>query len=300
MSFKEQIAETAQAVESAMDTEISQASGPEVPARLVSAMREAVFGGGKRFRPFLVIESARLFGVAPELTIKTASAVEFIHCYSLVHDDLPAMDNDPVRRGKASIWAAYDDWTAILVGDALQSLAFQLISSPSAHPEASIRVELAQQLAIAAGAQGMVGGQALDLAADKLCEPERPSLADIRKLQSMKTGALIRFSCEAGAILGQADVAHRSALRAFGDYLGRAFQIADDLLDVEGNADIVGKTLAKDNEAGKATLVSLMGIDASRRELANTETLAIEALSLFGAEADTLRAAARFAARREL
>ena len=298
MTFEARIADIAQAVEATMADEISACGGPSAPKRLMEAMCEAVFGGGKRFRPFLVVECAGLFGISEELSLRTAAAVEFIHCYSLVHDDLPAMDNDAVRRGKASIWAQFDEWTAILVGDGLQALAFQVLASRSCHANGAVRAELARELAVAAGAPGMVGGQALDLAAEKLGDPAQPSIDDIRRLQMMKTGALIRCACEAGAILGEADEAQRHSLRTYGAQLGSAFQIADDLLDVEGDTEVVGKTLLKDDQAGKATLLSLMGLEAARAELVESEQRAIEALSVFGARADTLREAARFAARR--
>ena len=269
-----------------------------VPPRLAEAMRHAVIGGGKRFRPFLVIESGAMFGVATEESMPTAAALECLHCYSLVHDDLPAMDNDLLRRGRPTVWAAFDDWTAILAGDALLTLSFEILSDVSAHADPAVRGELVRQLALASGPGGMVGGQALDLAAEKLGEPAVPTLNHIRRLQSMKTGALIRFACEAGAILGRASPEEREAVRAFGGNLGVVFQIADDLLDVEGDAETVGKATAKDAAAGKATQVSLLGIEAAREYLADVSAAALLDLAPFGDRADVLRDALRFAAER--
>lgn len=228
-----------------------------------------------------------------------AAALECVHCYSLAHDDLPAMDNDAVRRGQPTVWKAFDEWTAILAGDGLLTAAFEILSTPQVHPEPAVRLALVAGLAQAAGAEGMVGGQALDLAAERLPADRAPSLADIRYLQSLKTGALIRFACEAGAILGQAGEAERAALRAYGTHLGLAFQIADDLLDAEGDAATVGKAVSKDAAAGKATLVSLMGVAEARAELARAEDAAVDALAPFGARAATLIEAARFVARRD-
>lgn len=229
----------------------------------------------------------------------TAAALECVHCYSLVHDDLPAMDNDAVRRGQPTVWTAFDEWTAILAGDALLTLAFETLSAPPTHPKADVRLGLISGLAKAAGASGMVGGQALDLAAERLGEGQALVLSEILHLQSLKTGALIRFACEAGAILGEAGPEARAALGRYGDALGRAFQIADDLLDAEGCAQTVGKAVSKDAVAGKATLVSLLGIEAARAELQKAEREAIAALAPFGARGEMLAEAARFVARRE-
>jgi farnesyl diphosphate synthase len=269
-----------------------------IPERLHAAMRHAVLGGGKRIRPFLVLESAALFGVTADRAAACASAIECIHCYSLVHDDLPAMDNDEVRRGQPTVWKAYDDWTAILAGDALQTLAFEILASVDADPDPQIRNDLIVALARASGAAGMVGGQAMDLEADKLGKPQSPDLPHIRRLQGMKTGALLIFASEAGAILGRATPVERASLRLYGTALGLAFQIADDLLDAEGDPAVVGKATAKDSAAGKATLVSLMGLDAARAKLAETEAEALAALEPFGTRADVLREAARFVANR--
>jgi farnesyl diphosphate synthase len=291
--FATRLESTAGTVEDFLSCVLDETCG--TPERLQSAMRHAVLGGGKRFRPFLVIECASLFGVLPTSAITTAAALECIHCYSLVHDDLPAMDNDTLRRGRPTVWKAFDDWTAILAGDALLTLAFELVARPEAHPDPAARSELALLLARASGRGGMVGGQCLDLEADKLGDPRAGDPNHIRRLQEMKTGALIRYACEAGAILGRASPADAEALKSFGGHLGFAFQIADDLLDTEGNAETVGKATGKDVAAGKATLVAHAGAAAARRELHRVHQLACAALEPFGRRAAILRAAADFA-----
>ena len=269
------------------------------PSRLASAMRHGLLAGGKRLRPFLVIETARLYAIPPESAVHAAAALECVHCYSLVHDDLPSMDNDLLRRGQPTVWASYDEWTAILAGDGLLTLAFELLSNPVAAPTAEQRIRLVAALARASGHSGMVGGQVLDLAADKLGEPAQPDEAHVRRLQAMKTGALILNGIEMGAILGNAPPEDLAALERYGTALGLAFQIADDLLDAEGDAAVVGKATAKDAAAGKATLVSLKGNREARKELGETVKNAIAALSGFGPEGDILRAAARFVAERQ-
>jgi farnesyl diphosphate synthase len=271
----------------------------QAPDRLRAAMTHAALGGGKRFRPFLVLETAALFGLGPGPAVEAACALELIHCYSLAHDDLPSMDNDPVRRGRPSVWKAFDDWTAILAGDALQTLAFERLADPATHPDPAVRIELVSVLARASGAAGMAGGQALDLAAEKRPGSAPLSAAEVRHLQGMKTGALMVAACEMGAILGRASPDERERLLAYGEALGLAFQIADDLLDAEGDASVVGKAVAKDSAAGKATLVSLLGLDTARAELANAEQRAIAALAPFGSRASHLKAAARFVVNRE-
>ena len=268
------------------------------PLRLLDAVRHATLGGGKRLRPFLVVESAALFGLSESEALDTAAAIECVHCYSLAHDDLPAMDNDAMRRGQPTVWKAFDEWTAILAGDALLTVAFEILSTSETHPRPEVSLELIAGLAKAAGMAGMVGGQALDLEAERLPQSAPPSLEEIRHLQNLKTGALIRFACEAGAILAQAPPDARDALRAYGTSIGLAFQIADDLLDAEGDAATVGKAVSKDEAAGKATLVSLMGRDAARAELKRAEEAAVDALRPFGARAATLVETARFVASR--
>jgi len=297
MAFSQRLAQTAALVETRLTELFDGMAAAGAPPRLLKAMRHAALGGGKRIRPFLLIECAGLFDVPPAVALNAAAALECVHCYSLVHDDLPAMDNDDLRRGRPTVHKAFDEWTAILVGDALLTVAFELLARPDTHPDATIRAELALGLARASGAAGMVGGQCLDLEADKLGRPQQPTLADVRRLQAMKTGALIRFACEAGALLGGGSSDQRRALNLYGERLGRAFQIADDLLDIEGEAATVGKATGKD--AGKATLVSLMGVDAAKAELATLEADALAALQSFGARADALREAAAFVVRRQ-
>jgi farnesyl diphosphate synthase len=296
MAFSQRLADTAALVETRLADLCDGLAASGTPPRLLAAMRHAALGGGKRIRPFLLIECAGLFGLQPAAALNAAAALECGHCYSLVHDDLPAMDNDELRRGRPTVHKAFDEWTAILAGDALLTLAFEVLARADTHPDAAIRAELALGLARASGAAGMVGGQCLDLEADKLGQPSRPTLADVRRLQAMKTGALIRYACEAGALLGVSNGDQHRALSIYGERVGRAFQIADDLLDVSGEAATVGKATGKD--AGKATLVSLMGVEAAKAELVQLEAEAFAALQPFGACAEVLREAAAFVVRR--
>lgn len=300
-TFETRLASHASATESYLARALSAdhlAGMADVPERLQRSMQHAVMAGGKRFRPFLVIESAALFGVDVDGAIATAGALECLHCYSLVHDDLPAMDNDRLRRGKPTVWAEFDDWTAILAGDGLLTVSFEILSQPATHADPSVRGELVSALAIAAGPAGMVGGQALDLSSDKLGEPADPTLDYIRRLQAMKTGALIRFACEAGAILGEATADERAAVRSYGAHLGVVFQIADDLLDATGDAATVGKATGKDAVAGKATQVAALGIDAARDYLATAAEAALADLKPFGERGAVLAEAVKFAAER--
>lgn len=269
------------------------------PPRLLAAMRHAALDGGKRLRPFLVVESAALFGAAREGALMAGAALECVHCYSLVHDDLPAMDNDDLRRGRPTVHKAFDDATAILAGDALLTLAFDIMARPEVHPDPQVRSALVVELARAAGLGGMAGGQMLDLAAEGRFEKKRDLLKnEIATLQAMKTGALIRFACRAGAIIGKADKDAHERMNRFGTTIGQAFQIADDLLDVEGDTKTLGKAAGKDAAAGKATLVGALGLEGARARLKELVTEADAALAPFGAKADTLRAAARFIAER--
>jgi farnesyl diphosphate synthase len=292
MVFSQRLKQSAAAVEARLDAVLTQVAAAGAPDRLVEAMRYAVLGGGKRFRAFLVIECAAISGSDPNNAVHTAAALECVHAYSLVHDDLPAMDNDALRRGKPTLHVAFDEWTAILAGDALLTLAFQMLADPGTHGDPAVRAQLVAGLALAAGAAGMVGGQGLDLEAEKLGLPKPMTIGHIERLQAMKTGSLIRYSCEAGAIIGAADEEVRQALRTYGEKIGRAFQIADDLLDLEGDAQTMGKSVRKD--AGKATLASLMGREAARQHLLHQHTEAIGALEMFGTRADVLREAADF------
>jgi len=297
MTFRQRLAEAAALVEGRLAAFLDAAAAGGAPARLVEAMRYATLGGGKRLRPFLVVECAGLFGVLPAGALQTAAALECVHCYSLVHDDLPAMDGDDWRRGKPTVHKAYDEWTAILAGDALLTIAFAQLAKPETHPSADVRTELIAGLAEGAGTGGMAGGQCLDLEFDKLGLPATLSLSHVERLQAMKTGALIRFACEAGAILGRARAEQRRALARYGDHLGLAFQIADDLLDVEGEPAAMGKAARKD--ASKATLVAVLGVEAAKQRLAALAADAIAALAPFGAEAEILRETAAFVVRRE-
>jgi farnesyl diphosphate synthase len=269
------------------------------PPRLLAAMRHAVLGGGKRLRPFLLVEAAALFGVARERALLAGAALECLHCYSLVHDDLPAMDDDDLRRGQPTVHKAFDEATAILAGDALLTLAFDIMARAEVHPDPAVRIALVSELARAAGLGGMAGGQMFDLAAEGRFEDKRNlSESEITILQAMKTGALLRFACRAGAILGQADTDARAGLDRYGAAVGQAFQIADDLLDVEGDTATLGKAAHKDAAAGKATLVAALGAAGAHARLIALVAEADAALAPFGAQADTLRAAARFIAER--
>ncbi|MFG1425584.1 polyprenyl synthetase family protein [Roseixanthobacter glucoisosaccharinicivorans] len=272
------------------------------PKRLMEAIRHGSLDGGKRLRPFLVIETAALFGLAPDAAVTAAAAVECVHCYSLVHDDLPAMDNDVLRRGRPTVHVAYGEATAILAGDALLTLAFDLLAGADAHPDAAVRIALVSALARAAGMGGMVGGQMLDLAAEGRFADGVPlalSMDEIRDLQAMKTGALLAVSVDAGALLGGATSEERAALASYGRALGAAFQIADDILDIEGSTADLGKTAGKDVTAGKATLVASLGVDAARGLLSDLVAEAQAALAPFGARGTILAEAARFVAERK-
>lgn len=267
------------------------ADRPNIP--VVDAMRYATTGG-KRLRAFLVMQSAALHGVSSANAIWPATAIEALHAYSLVHDDLPCMDDDDLRRGQPTVHRKWDEATAVLCGDALQSLAFELIARPECHEDAAVRSDLLLSLARASGAQGMVLGQALDIAAESSDVPL--TLDDITHLQAGKTGALITWSATAGARSAQADL---GPLTCYGDALGLAFQIADDILDVEGNADVVGKAVGKDADAGKATFVSLLGLDEAKRRATDLVDQACDALSCYSNTADNLRDVARFVIARQ-
>ncbi|WP_425265617.1 polyprenyl synthetase family protein [Terrihabitans rhizophilus] len=273
------------------------------PARVVESMRYAALAGGKRLRPFLVVESARLFGASGQGVFRAAAAMEFVHCYSLVHDDLPAMDDDELRRGQPTTHRKFDEATAILAGDALLTYAFDVLADEPTSADPAVRVELVKVLARAAGLGGMVGGQFLDLEAEgRFADTGRPlDLTDteILRLQAMKTGALLLASVEMGAILGGADAGQRAALATYGRTLGQAFQIADDLLDEEADAAVVGKATGKDAAKGKGTLVRLWGKEAARARLAQLVSEADAALAGFGERAEVLRAAAHFVANRD-
>lgn len=258
--------------------------------KLLEAMRYVTLSRGKRLRPFLLVSSANLFGVGQESSLRAAAAIEFIHTYSLVHDDLPAMDNDDLRRGQASCHVKYDEATAILTGDALLTFAFEVLANDSVHQDAAVRVELIQAVAQAAGAGGMVGGQMLDI----IAEHNKLELGEIVRLQRMKTGELFAISCEAGAILGKAQRLQRQALRAYAYSIGVAFQIIDDLLDVEGSRQETGKAVGKDQGRGKATLISAVGIEQARFHAELLTEQAINHLAVFDNRADCLRELAKY------
>ncbi len=260
-------------------------------ARVFEAMRYSSLGGGKRLRAFFVLASATLFKVGETMALRTASAIEFLHAYSLIHDDLPAMDDDDLRRGKPTCHKQFDEATAILAGDALQALAFEVLAHEATHGDPAVRTALVAELAKAAGAHGMVGGQMLDLLAE--IQPEM-SIGAITRLQRLKTGALISFSCTAGAILGKAAEPLRVALAAYAHDLGLAFQIVDDLLDVEGDATELGKATNKDAAAGKATFVSILGLERARAQASLLAQQAAAHLEPFGPQAELLKQAAKF------
>ena len=284
--FAAALSEAASEVESILEAELPRPSGAE--ARLHEAMRYGILGGGKRLRAFLVRSGAKLAGADDAGALLVAAAVEMVHGYSLIHDDLPAMDDDDMRRGRPSCHVAFDEATAILAGDALLTLAFELAADPRAHPEPSVRCELVRALAIAAGGRGMVGGQMVDLLAEHDSAPARHEL--IVRLERMKTGALIAFSCEAGAILACREPGFRRSLREFGYDAGLAFQVIDDVLDEVGDEAVLGKTVGKDAAAGKATFVSTLGVDGARREARTLVERARARLDGFGEEAAPLRA----------
>ena len=299
--FQAKLQETGHAVEALLERllDTTPLKGETTrPARLSAAMRHGALGGGKRLRPFLLVESARLCGADPDAALLAGAALELVHCYSLVHDDLPAMDDDDLRRGRPTVHKVYDDAMAILAGDALLTLAFDVMSRPEIHADPTVRLELVIGLARASGLGGMAGGQALDLEAEGRYEEDRKPLtlseAEIRQLQAMKTGALLLFAVEAGGILSRADAAKRAALSAFGRAVGAAFQIADDILDVEADTATLGKEAGKDADRGKGTLVQRLGLDTAKAERDRLARTALEALSPFGPEADILRLAARF------
>jgi len=264
-------------------------------AELYQAMRHAAIGGGKRLRPLLVFATAGLFGVDRECTARTACAIEAVHVYSLIHDDLPAMDDDDMRRGKPTVHRAFNEATAILAGDSLHALGFEWLADPATHPDPFVRAELVLELARAAGPAGMAGGQMMDLKA----ESQTFDLNTVTRLQALKTGALISCAVEMGAILGRVAPEGRTGLRGYARDIGLAFQISDDLLDVEGDEEKAGKKLRKDEGAGKETFVSLLGVDRARGQARMLVDQAIDHLRAYGQEADLLRSIARYVLERD-
>jgi farnesyl diphosphate synthase len=300
--FHKRLAAVADATERMLDRLLAPASLPGEtyrPPRFLEAMRYASLGGGKRLRPFLMIETARLFGIEDEGVLRAAAALEMIHCYSLVHDDLPALDNDDLRRGRPTTHKAYDEATAILVGDGLLTYAFDVTADPATHDDPAIRAALVLALARHSGLGGMVGGQVLDLEAEASSEPHTPDA--VIELQSMKTGALLHYAVIAGAIFAGADAAAKDALSRYGKAIGAAFQVADDILDVEADEAALGKRAGKDADRNKATLVAALGLDAARERRDRLAQEAIAALGQFpqGRNAEILKEAAHFAVSRK-
>ncbi len=291
--FKSRLNTTALLVNSELDRLLGEKSlAGEVtrPPRLMAAIRHGVLNGGKRLRPFLLIEVARLFGKNGPGVLRAACALECLHCYSLIHDDLPAMDDDDLRRGQPTVHKAFDEAMAVLAGDALLTFSFDILAGAETLDDAKIRAELIQMLARAAGQGGMIGGQVLDIAAETSSLKE----VEIMQLQAMKTGALIRYACEAGALIGGASTEERRQLARFGSIIGQAFQLADDLLDITASAETMGKATGKDAARGKKTLVDFHGIQGTQKRLASLLDEALEILTPYGANAVILRDTAQF------
>jgi farnesyl diphosphate synthase len=296
--FESRLKDSAAATESLLVSLLSDETLPDEvtrPAHLMAAMRHGSLNGGKRLRPFLLRESARLLDGNEQAAMRIGAALECLHCYSLIHDDLPAMDDDDLRRGQPTVHRAFDEATAILAGDSLLTYAFDIIAAPETALPDRAKTELVLALARAAGSGGMVGGQALDLAAEK----SAPDEAGITTLQAMKTGALIRFACEAGAIIAGADQEHRQRLRKFGQVIGLAFQLADDLLDITSDAETMGKATGKDAARGKGTLVAMHGTDWAEDKLDALTAEAVDLLAPYGEKAFILQQTARFIASRQ-
>lgn len=281
-------------VESILDQLLPRPQG--LQRRVHEAMRYAIFAGGKRMRPFLVMRCAELFGVRMEFSVRAAAAIEALHTYSLIHDDLPCMDDDDLRRGRPTTHRAFDEATAVLAGDALLTAAFEILAGPETHESAEVRCRLTRELALAAGSNGMIGGQMIDIQA-----PANDfGVQDVIVLQRLKTGALFEFCCVAGAILGQAGTEHESRLRDFARDLGLVFQITDDLLDVVGTAESTGKAVGKDQSQGKATLVSLLGTDGARAKAEELAQAAVKRVAIYGEPARALQALPMFLLNREM
>jgi farnesyl diphosphate synthase len=291
--IEQALADNAREIDAVLDELLPMRRDPE--GRLMEAVRYAALSAGKRIRPFLVVASSQLFDVTRQYALRVAAAIEMVHCYSLIHDDLPAMDNDEMRRGLPTCHVKFDEATAILAGDALLARAFEVIAEAATHPDPRVRADLVCELARAAGSDGMVGGQMLDL----LAERSPFGISEITRMQRMKTGALIAFCCDAGALLGKAGDQARHALHAYAHDLGLAFQIVDDLLDVEGDQEIVGKRTKKDESAGKATFVSVLGVERARDQSTMLAQQATDHLDIFNTEAEPLRSFAQFVVERK-
>ena len=292
ISLQEQLTQTVEALNKTITRLLPDTDLPEAP--LFEAMRYSTLNGGKRLRPFLVIQSAKLFNVDPKRSRRVAAALEFVHCYSLIHDDLPAMDNADLRRGKPSVHKAFDEATAILAGDALLTLAFEVLADSETHEDPRVRIELVSALAQASGGHGLCGGQMLDLIGEKASF----DLGTISRLQRMKTGKLMSFACEAGAILGKAGEPQKKALLNYANDLGLAFQVTDDILDVESNVTVLGKNTGKDNQAGKSTFVSTMGKDQAKGRAEMLVAQAKRHLAIFEGRAEMLEDLADYVLKR--
>jgi farnesyl diphosphate synthase len=286
------MAETGRLINQAIEDLLPEVAGDE--NRVIQAMRYSCLAGGKRLRPLLVLETSKLFGVAQSCAVRGAAAIEFVHCYSLIHDDLPAMDDSDLRRGRPTSHKQFDEATAILAGDALLTMAFEILAHPATHEDPNIRCQLVTALATGAGAAGMVGGQMLDL----MGENKTLDAAGIARLQRLKTGELISFSCEAGAILGRASPPQRAALKAYAHDLGLAFQMADDILDATGSEEDTGKSVGQDAAAGKSTFVSILGLEQAKEQAAMIAAQAAKHLDIFEDRAGTLRELAQYVVER--
>ncbi len=286
------MAEAGRLINQAIDDLLPETDGDE--GRVIEAMRYSCLAGGKRLRPLLVLETSKLFGVAQSCAVRGAAAIEFIHTYSLIHDDLPAMDDSDLRRGRPTAHKQFDEATAILAGDALLTMAFEILADPATHEDPNIRCQLVTALAKGAGAAGMVGGQMLDL----MGENKSLDANGITRLQRLKTGELISFSCEAGAILGKASPPQRAALKAYAHDLGLAFQMADDILDATGSEEDLGKSVGQDAAAGKSTFVSILGLKQAKEQAAMIARQAADHLDIFEDRAGTLRELAQYVVER--
>lgn len=288
-SFKNYMEQQAKYIEIFLDQTLFETKGSFFPKRLREAMRYGTLGNGKRIRPIITLEVAKLLSGNAAYALRAGSALELVHCYSLIHDDLPSMDDDDLRRGRPTVHKAFDEATAILAGDALLTLAFEILSEEETHPDPQIRINCVRILAQASGACGMVGGQLLDLAAEGRFGGSSPDINGIKQLQSMKTGALLTAAVELGSLISNASLEQSTQLRKFGQNIGAAFQIADDILDREATTERLGKRVGKDREKGKGTLVDLLGLETAREECQRLQQEAFALIEPFGEQAEMLK-----------